>query len=90
MKKRQTERITRLALATLFFTLLEGLYRAARLMFKWFLIAVIITVKLTVFAMMLPFSIYKCAARAISHRSFAASGQLAKWIWIDYWTTTRI
>jgi hypothetical protein len=77
-------------LAALFFSLLELAWQVLYQLIKWALVAIFLAVKATVFILLLPISAYKCAVRMARHRSFAAGGQLAKWIWIDYWKTTRI
>ncbi|WP_031527020.1 hypothetical protein [Dyadobacter crusticola] len=77
-------------LYALFFLILEGIYQALRFLLKWLLVAIVLTIKAGVFTVLLPYSLYKCGKRAVGHRSFAAAGQLMKWIWIDYWKTTKL
>lgn len=85
MKNKQIFEAIGLTLAALFYAFLELIYQALRFLVKWFLVTVILTIEGSVFVVLLPFSLSKCAARAISHRSFSAGGQLMKWIWFDFW-----
>lgn len=87
MKKFLNSKLPSTALKLLFFEVLEMLYQAGRILVKWFLMAMIMGIKVTVFTVLLPYSLFKCAARTVRHRSFDAGAQLAKWIWIDYWKT---
>ncbi|WP_342086083.1 hypothetical protein [Dyadobacter sp. OTU695] len=85
MKIKQFFEAIGLTLAALFYSLLELFYQAGRFLVKWFLVGIVVAIAALVFITISPFSLYKCAARAISHRSFSAGGQLMKWIWFDFW-----
>lgn len=90
MKKESYLKAAWLTLAALFFSLLEIIYQVLRFSLKWFLVGIVLTIKAIVFIVLLPYWLFKSGKRAAAHRSFAAGGQLLKWIWIDYWKTTRI
>lgn len=74
-----------LTLAALFYALLELAYQALRFLVKWLLVGIVVALASCIFIVLLPYSLFKCAVRAVSHRSFSAGGQLMKWIWIDFW-----
>ena len=74
-----------LTIAALFYSLLEVAYQALRFLVKWFLVGIVVALASCIFVLMLPYSLFKCVVRAVSHRSFSAGGQLMKWIWKDFW-----
>lgn len=74
-----------LTLAALFYSLLEVTYQALRFLVKWFLVGIVVALASCIFIVLLPYSLFKCLTRAVSHRSFSAGGQLMKWIWKDFW-----
>lgn len=74
-----------LTLAALSYSLLELAYQALRFLVKWSLVGIVVALASCVFIVLLPYSLFKCGARAASHRSFSAGGQLMKWIWKDFW-----
>lgn len=85
MKAKLVLKAVGMTLAALFFSALELAYQACQYLIKRLIVAIILIIKAVVFIFLLPFSGWKCLTRAVRHRSFAAAGQLAKWIWLDYW-----